>query len=143
MVSLLTFDLWEHDLHLNTDKPLHRRYEIFTWQNTCTQCVLLSPDRCCLFLLFSTCQISYVKRTTFNVIVNVRALVDITITAYPITHLADVLTCVSTMGGVNIALPWHFIFSNIMLQTLLLQNVALREMRWCQEVMKNRLQNLV
>ncbi len=45
------------------------------------------------------------KQTTFNVILNVHALVDITITAYPITHLADVLTCVSTMGGVNIALP--------------------------------------
>lgn len=78
---------------------------------------------------FRKCQISYVKQPTFNAIVNLRALVDITITAYPITHLADVLTYDSTMGGVNIALPRRFIFSNIMLQTLLFQNVALREMR--------------
>lgn len=54
---------------------------------------------------FRTCQISHVERPTFYAIVILRALVHITITAYPITHLADVLTCDSTMGGVNIALP--------------------------------------
>lgn len=42
---------------------------------------------------------------TYYAIVNLCALVHITITAYPITHLADVLTCASNMGGVNIALP--------------------------------------